>query len=72
MRLIRLCLCDITVFTLKAAFDVLGFTETERENVYKVTAAVMQFGEMGFKPKGTDEAEPAGTEVSKIYHVCVT
>lgn len=57
------------IFILKAAFDILGFTETERANVYKVTSAVMQFGEVRFRQKGTDEAEPAGTEVSESYRI---
>lgn len=47
------------------AFDVLGFSKEEKENVYKVTAAVMHFGEMKFKQRGREEqAEPDGTEVS--------
>uniref|UniRef100_A0A0N7ZBI3 Myosin motor domain-containing protein n=1 Tax=Scylla olivacea TaxID=85551 RepID=A0A0N7ZBI3_SCYOL len=46
------------------AFDILGFTKTEIENVYKITAAVMHMGNMKFKQKGREEqAEPDGTEV---------
>ncbi|KAK8374417.1 hypothetical protein O3P69_012604 [Scylla paramamosain] len=45
------------------AFDILGFTKTEIENVYKITAAVMHMGNMKFKQKGREEqAEPDGTE----------
>lgn len=50
---------------LQDAFDVLGFSKEEKENVYKVTAAVMHFGEMKFKQRGREEqAEADGTEVS--------
>ncbi|XP_045582177.2 myosin heavy chain, muscle isoform X1 [Procambarus clarkii] len=46
------------------AFDILGFTKTEVENVYKATAAVMHMGEMKFKQRGREEqAEADGTEV---------
>lgn len=60
---------DVTISIFKAAFDVLGFTETERDNVYKVTSAVMQFGEVRFRQKGADEAEAAGTEVSETDRI---
>nr|XP_053645271.1 myosin heavy chain, muscle-like [Cherax quadricarinatus] len=46
------------------AFDILGFTPTEVENVYKVTATVMHMGEMKFKQRGREEqAEADGTEI---------
>lgn len=45
---------------------MLGFNKEEKENVYKVTASVMHFGEMKFKQRGREEqAEPDGTEVSE-------
>lgn len=45
---------------------MLGFSRDEKENVYKVTAAVMHFGEMKFKQRGREEqAEADGTEVSE-------
>lgn len=34
------------------AFEILLFTKTEREDCYKVTAAVMHMGEMKFEQKG--------------------
>lgn len=37
------------------AFDILNFTNEERENIYKVSAAVMHMGEMKFAQKGRDE-----------------
>lgn len=47
--------------------DVLGFTQEEKDNVYKITAAVMHMGRMQFKQRGREEqAEADGTEVS-IY-----
>ncbi|CAL4115658.1 unnamed protein product, partial [Meganyctiphanes norvegica] len=49
-------------FTHKA-FDVLMFSNEERDSVYKVTATVMHMGEMKFKQRGREEqAEPDGTE----------
>ncbi|XP_042212128.1 myosin heavy chain, muscle-like isoform X1 [Homarus americanus] len=48
------------------AFDILGFTKLEKQNVYKLTAAVMHFGEMKFKQRGREEqAEADGTEVGE-------
>lgn len=45
------------------AFDILGFTEEEKHNVYKITAAVMHFGELKFKQRPREEqAEADGTE----------
>lgn len=46
------------------AFEILNFSKEEREDVYKITAAVMHLGEMKFKQKGREEqAEPDGLEV---------
>ncbi|XP_055702055.1 myosin heavy chain, muscle isoform X16 [Phlebotomus papatasi] len=45
------------------AFDVLGFTQEEKDNVYKITAAVMHMGGMKFKQRGREEqAEADGME----------
>ncbi|XP_057653555.1 myosin heavy chain, muscle isoform X14 [Diorhabda carinulata] len=45
------------------AFDILGFSQEEKTNVYKITAAVMHMGCMKFKQRGREEqAEPDGTE----------
>ncbi|XP_042890599.1 myosin heavy chain, muscle-like isoform X40 [Penaeus japonicus] len=49
------------------AFDVLGFTQEDKDNVYKVTATVMHFGNLKFKQRGREEqAEPDGTETGDI------
>jgi myosin heavy subunit len=41
------------------AFDVIGFSNEEKWNCYKLTAAVMSMGEIKFKQKGRDDqAEP--------------
>ncbi|NWY71701.1 MYH6 protein, partial [Erithacus rubecula] len=46
-----------------SAFDVLGFTAEEKAGVYKLTGAIMHFGNMKFKQKQREEqAEPDGTE----------
>ncbi|XP_032899981.1 myosin-4-like [Amblyraja radiata] len=45
------------------AIDVLGFTIDEKWGIYKLTGAVMHFGNMRFKLKQREEqAEPDGTE----------
>ncbi|XP_065215429.1 myosin heavy chain, muscle isoform X23 [Planococcus citri] len=45
------------------AFDVLGFTQEEKNDIYKITAAVMHMGCMKFKQRGREEqAEADGTE----------
>ncbi|XP_062546189.1 myosin heavy chain, muscle-like isoform X5 [Armigeres subalbatus] len=58
------------------AFNVLGFTQEEKDNIYRITAAVMHMGGMKFKQKGREEqAEADGTEegdrVAKLLG-CVT
>lgn len=48
---------------LQSAFDVLGFTSEEKNSMYKLTGAIMHFGNMKFKLKQREEqAEPDGTE----------
>ncbi|QQP48816.1 Myosin heavy chain 1 [Caligus rogercresseyi] len=50
------------------AFDVLGFTEEEKWNCYKITAAVMSFGEVSFKQKGRDDqAEFSCDQMMKAF-----
>merc|ERR1719328_1016697 len=42
-----------------SAFDIIGFTNQEKWDCYKLTAAVMACGEVKFKQKGRDDqAEP--------------
>uniref|UniRef100_A0A8C5N8M9 Myosin-6-like n=1 Tax=Gouania willdenowi TaxID=441366 RepID=A0A8C5N8M9_GOUWI len=48
-----------------SAFDVLGFTADEKMGVYKLTGAIMHFGNMKFKQKQREEqAEPDSTEAA--------
>uniref|UniRef100_A0A3B4YC93 Uncharacterized protein n=2 Tax=Seriola lalandi dorsalis TaxID=1841481 RepID=A0A3B4YC93_SERLL len=48
-----------------SAIEVLGFTGEERIGIYKLTGAVMHYGNMKFKQKQREEqAEPDGTEVA--------
>lgn len=43
---------------------MLGFTQEEKDNIYKITASVMHMGGLKFKQRGREEqAEPDGTEV---------
>ncbi|XP_022917263.1 myosin heavy chain, muscle isoform X33 [Onthophagus taurus] len=56
------------------AFDVLGFTQDEKDNIYRITAAVMHMGTMKFKQRGREEqAEADGTsegeKVAKLLGV---
>ncbi|XP_035268439.1 myosin-7-like [Anguilla anguilla] len=45
------------------AFDVLGFTQEEKNSIYKLVGAIMHFGNMKFKLKQREEqAEADGTE----------
>uniref|UniRef100_A0A8D2KR59 Myosin heavy chain 3 n=2 Tax=Varanus komodoensis TaxID=61221 RepID=A0A8D2KR59_VARKO len=45
------------------AIDILGFTAEEKAAIYKLTGAVMHYGNMKFKQKPREEqAEPDGTE----------
>uniref|UniRef100_A0A673CF94 Myosin-7-like n=1 Tax=Sphaeramia orbicularis TaxID=375764 RepID=A0A673CF94_9TELE len=53
------------------AFDVLGFTQEEKNGIYKLTGAIMHYGNMKFKQKQREEqAEPDGTEdVDKVAYL---
>uniref|UniRef100_A0A3B4D8U5 Myosin heavy chain 7 n=1 Tax=Pygocentrus nattereri TaxID=42514 RepID=A0A3B4D8U5_PYGNA len=45
------------------AFDVLGFTQEEKNSIYKLIGAIMHYGNMRFKQKQREEqAEADGTE----------
>lgn len=45
------------------ATDILGFTNEEKVSIYKLTGAVLHYGNMKFKQKQREEqAEPDGTE----------
>ncbi|KAM9258129.1 LOW QUALITY PROTEIN: myosin-3-like [Cariama cristata] len=46
-----------------AAIDILGFVPDERMGIYKLTGAILHYGNMKFKQKPHEEqAEPDGTE----------
>ncbi|XP_061588848.1 myosin-7-like [Cololabis saira] len=53
------------------AFDVLGFTQEEKNSIYKLTGAIMHQGNMKFKNKQREEqAEADGTEeVDKVAYL---
>ncbi|KAG1661470.1 Myosin heavy chain, muscle [Nymphon striatum] len=53
------------------AFDILGFTQQEKDDIYRVVASVMHLGEMKFKQRPREEqAEADGTEEGeKIAHI---
>uniref|UniRef100_A0A6I8P9B7 Myosin heavy chain 3 n=1 Tax=Ornithorhynchus anatinus TaxID=9258 RepID=A0A6I8P9B7_ORNAN len=49
----------------QSAIDILGFTPDEKSGIYKLTGAVLHYGNMKFKQKQREEqAEPDGTEVA--------
>ncbi|GIY95901.1 hypothetical protein CEXT_768515 [Caerostris extrusa] len=52
-------------------FDILGFSQDYKDEIYKITAACMHMGEMKFKQRPREEqAEPDGTEEGeKIGHL---
>lgn len=53
------------VLLIQQAFDILGFTQEEKNDIYKITASVMHMGTMKFKQRGREEqAEADGMEVS--------
>uniref|UniRef100_T1IQ65 Myosin heavy chain, muscle n=1 Tax=Strigamia maritima TaxID=126957 RepID=T1IQ65_STRMM len=62
----------ITTSYLRVAFDVLGFDEEEKDNIYKLTATVMHLGELKFKQRPREEqAEADGTqEGERVAHLC--
>ncbi|XP_004594798.1 myosin-4 isoform X4 [Ochotona princeps] len=48
-----------------SAVDILGFSSDEKVAIYKLTGAVMHYGNLKFKQKQREEqAEPDGTEVA--------
>ena len=56
---------------LQSAVDILGFSPEEKAGMYKLTGAVMHYGNMKFKQKQREEqAEPDSTEGSVDCRVC--
>uniref|UniRef100_A0A452IUU3 Myosin heavy chain 1 n=1 Tax=Gopherus agassizii TaxID=38772 RepID=A0A452IUU3_9SAUR len=48
-----------------SAIDILGFSSEEKTAIYKLTGAVLHYGNLKFKQKQREEqAEPDGTEVA--------
>ncbi|XP_075435724.1 myosin-4 [Ascaphus truei] len=48
-----------------SAIDILGFNQDEKIGIYKLTGAVLHYGNLKFKQKQREEqAEPDGTEVA--------
>ena len=49
---------------------MLGFTQEEKNGIYKMTGAIMHFGNMKFKKKQREEqAEADGTESKRLYTI---
>uniref|UniRef100_A0A3Q4GXN8 Myosin motor domain-containing protein n=1 Tax=Neolamprologus brichardi TaxID=32507 RepID=A0A3Q4GXN8_NEOBR len=54
---------NVSILGLKTAIDILGFSSEEKVSIYKLTGAVIHYGNMKFKQKQREEqAEPDGTE----------
>lgn len=50
----------------------MGFTQEEKNDIYKITAAVMHMGGMKFKQRGREEqAEADGTEVFILLNILI-
>ena len=48
---------------------MLGFTQEEKNSIYKLTGAIMHHGNMKFKEKQREEqAEADGTEGKRLFH----
>lgn len=57
---------------LQEAIDILGFSSDEKISIYKLTGAVMHYGNMKFKQKQREEqAEPDGTEGRTPHHYLI-
>lgn len=57
---------------MQAAIDTLGFSPDERMGIYKLTGAILHYGNMKFKQKQREEqAEPDGTEGRADCRVCL-
>ncbi|NWW63736.1 MYH1B protein, partial [Ifrita kowaldi] len=55
----------ILLLLFQSAIDILGFSADEKTAIYKLTGAVMHYGNLKFKQKQREEqAEPDGTEVA--------
>ncbi|KAM3865581.1 myosin-7-like [Diretmus argenteus] len=57
-----------------SAFDVLGFTQEEKNSIYKLIGAIMHYGNMKFKQRQREEqAEADGTEDAdkSAYLMCL-
>ncbi len=51
------------------AFDILGFTKEEKDNVYRVTSVVMHLGELKFKTKSSKDDQAVADETEEIAKV---
>ncbi|XP_038819168.1 myosin-7-like [Salvelinus namaycush] len=59
----KCCLLMTLMLGTDSAFDLLGFTVEKKNSVYKLTGAIMHYGNMRFKQKQCEEqAEADGTE----------
>ena len=55
------------------AFDILGFTQTEKDELYRLCAGILHLGNMKFKQRPREEnAEPDGKEgkTSNFNNTC--
>lgn len=63
LTLLALMSVELVCSPAQSAFDVLGFTQEEKNSVYKLTGAIMHHGNMKFKQRPREEqAEADGTE----------
>ncbi|KAM7146193.1 myosin-4-like [Macrochelys suwanniensis] len=56
---------SVELMATDSAIEILGFNPEEKVGIYKMTGAVMHYGNLKFKQKQREEqAEPDGTEVA--------
>ena len=55
------------VDTEKEAFDILGFSQDEKDDIFSIVAAVMHLGTMKFKQRGREEQAEAEGAAVRLY-----
>ena len=56
---------------LQEAFDSLGFAHDEKFSLYKISCAVLNFGEMKFKQRPREEQAEADGTAGALFHTAI-
>ncbi len=54
---------------MKEAFDILGFSQEEKNDIFCIVAAVMHLGSMKFKQRGREEQAEADGAVVRCHQL---